>query len=294
MKRIYKIDNLEVQYKLRVSKKYYKIEMKKKGELLEIRLPVSFPVSNIEKILNEQKEWIKKTWLDNPAIVIKNDKVKIKDYLIPFRVRVNFRAKYLRMKFHSNGTLLITIPSPKLQNRVQGFVESHSIWILEKYEKILQLKNVYALFGKELLIDRQYELFINTHKINFVKDRLRIISPEGSTISTDEVYSIWLKHYAKKYLPARTTELAKKYDFNPNRITVRGQSSRWGSCSRKGNISLNFNLLKFEKEMIDYVIIHELCHLRHLNHSPKFWYEVEKILPSYKSIIKKFKVIQVG
>jgi len=263
--------------------------MEKKGNKLEIKLPLTFQVANIEKLLNDQKEWIKKRWLGNQAAVIIDDKIKIKDYLIPFKIRLNIRAKYLRMKFHSDGTLLITLPSVKLQNKVAEFIGSHSGWILEKYLKFIQRKTFFTLFGKEIVIDRQYELFSSSHKINYANGRLRIISPQGSDISTYDIYSAWLKHFAKKHLVARTIELSKKFGFHPNRITVRGQSSRWGSCSRKGNISLNYNLLKFDKEMIDYVIIHELCHLKHLNHSIEFWKEVESILPLYKTIVRKFK-----
>lgn len=268
--------------------------MEKKGDRPEVKLPLTFPIDNIEKLLNDQKEWIEYKWHGNQSALIVDDKIKISGYLIPFRIRLNIRAKHLRMKFHPDGTLLITLPSPKLQNRVQEFVDTHSAWILEKQLKFIQKKTVFTLFGKEIVTDRQYDLFTNSHKINYTNGRLRIVCPEGSNISTDEIYSAWLKHYAKMYLTERTSELAKKYGFYPNRITVRGQSSRWGSCSRKGNISLNFNLLKFDKEMIDYVIIHELCHLNHLNHSAKFWKAVENILPTYKSTVRKFREIPIG
>ena len=68
----------------------------------------------------------------------------------------------------------------------------------------------------------------------------------------------------------------------PNRITIREQKTRWGSCSRKGNLNFNWKLIKAPGEALDYVVIHELCHLYEFNHSPRFWQMVAKIQPDYK------------
>jgi predicted metal-dependent hydrolase len=105
------------------------------------------------------------------------------------------------------------------------------------------------------------------------------------------IYSAWLKHLAKNYLSERTTKLAGKYNFSVRQIRIRSQKTRWGSCSTSGNISLNYKLMKYRKELIDYVIVHELCHLREMNHSKKFWKHVEKIIPDYKLLKKELKAV---
>ena len=75
---------------------------------------------------------------------------------------------------------------------------------------------------------------------------------------------------AHEQLPPRARELASKYGFRPVRIFIRNNRTNWGSCSSKGNINLNLHLMKVSPELRDYVILHELCHLRHLNHGPEF------------------------
>lgn len=74
-----------------------------------------------------------------------------------------------------------------------------------------------------------------------------------------------------------------------NRIAIRAQHTRWGSCSGKGNLNFNCLLALVPAEVLDYTVVHELCHLKEMNHSPKFWGEVEKILPDYKQCRKWLK-----
>ena len=85
---------------------------------------------------------------------------------------------------------------------------------------------------------------------------------------------------ARTLLVARLEELAKKHGFTYNRVFIRNQKTRWGSCSAKGNISLNYKLLFMPVELVDHVILHELTHTRHLNHSASFWDLLEQHDPN--------------
>ena len=99
------------------------------------------------------------------------------------------------------------------------------------------------------------------------------------------------KTAAARILTHRLRELAVKYGFVYNRVTIRNQRTRWGSCSYKNNISLNMKLLRLPDELIDYVLLHELVHTRVHNHSPEFWLELEKYVPgarSYTSRLRRF------
>ena len=88
-----------------------------------------------------------------------------------------------------------------------------------------------------------------------------------------------LKQRAKEYLPGRAALYAPRVGVSFGRITIRAQKSRWGSCSREGNLNFNCLLMLCPSEVRDYVVIHELCHRKHMNHSSAFWAEVERVCP---------------
>ena len=83
------------------------------------------------------------------------------------------------------------------------------------------------------------------------------------------------------------------YKFKVNRVTIKNQKTRWGSCSKKGNLNFNYKIALLPPHLSDYVIVHELCHLEQLNHSPAFWNLVAKTIPQYKKIKKEFKKISI-
>jgi predicted metal-dependent hydrolase len=94
---------------------------------------------------------------------------------------------------------------------------------------------------------------------------------------------------AKKKIPPLVVAWADVVGVTYGRITIRCQKTRWGSCSSKGNLNFNCLLMRTPDDIVDYVVVHELCHLKEMNHSPKFWAEVEKILPDYKDRRKWLK-----
>ena len=103
---------------------------------------------------------------------------------------------------------------------------------------------------------------------------------KAEPISKQEVKYLVTK--AKRVIPPKVEHFAKLIGVDYGTITIRMQKSRWGSCSAKGNLNFNCLLMKTPDEVIDYVVVHELCHRKEMNHSPRFWAEVEKILPDYK------------
>ena len=110
------------------------------------------------------------------------------------------------------------------------------------------------------------------------QERLR---PKPTTISPEVERE--LRDRAKRELPARLLELAALHRLTVTRISVRNQRWRWGSCSRKGRICLNWRLLQMPDSVRDYVMIHELMHLKRMDHSPKFWKLVAGACPDFKS-----------
>ena len=87
----------------------------------------------------------------------------------------------------------------------------------------------------------------------------------------------------------RISHFNRAYKFKINRIVIKNQSTRWGSCSSKGNLNFNYKIIYLKPELADYLIVHELCHLGQLNHSKKFWALVSKAIPDYAKINKELK-----
>ena len=98
-----------------------------------------------------------------------------------------------------------------------------------------------------------------------------------------------LADQALKIIPARVEYFARIIGVTYGNITIRNQKTRWGSCSSKGNLNFNCLLMLAPPEVLDYVVVHELCHRKQMNHSKEFWAEVEKAFPDYKKSIKWLK-----
>lgn len=98
-----------------------------------------------------------------------------------------------------------------------------------------------------------------------------------------------LRKQAKAYLPGRLAELAAQHGFSYNKVRIKHNVSNWGSCSVKKNINLNLNLMRLPSELQDYVMLHELCHLKYMNHGKEFHALLESVCPNHKALRSKLR-----
>lgn len=107
------------------------------------------------------------------------------------------------------------------------------------------------------------------------------------------------KHYqkhkesARELILSRVAELNQSYGFKHGKIAIRNQKTRWGSCSKKGNLNFNYKIALLPQKMMDYVVVHELCHLGEFNHSKRFWALVERTVPDYRQIRAEMRKIRL-
>lgn len=144
----------------------------------------------------------------------------------------------------------------------------------------LQIKNWEVLVKAPFFtLDSSINSFVQKH-INWIQDKLKLESRKKKYTSED---ILRLKKLAKDYIPTRTQEFAFKFWLNFNSIKITSAKTRWWSCTSKKNLNFSFRLMDTPQKVIDYVIIHELAHLKHMNHSKNFWKEVEYMMPDYKN-----------
>ncbi len=204
---------------------------------------------------------------------------KISD--IKYELRISKRARKVAIRI-MNGNVELVVPKNYSVPRAERFLYSKIDWI-NKHLHNNTRNFIPRYLGKQVKIVNNVDKRFEITECDEIDMNINY-SEEGK-----EFYNKWLYEKAKSYLPERTRELADKYNFSIGRVSVRRQKTRWGSCSSKKNISLNYKLLQFEKPVIDYVIIHELCHTKFMNHSKSFWNEVSKIIPDYKKYNKQLK-----
>ena len=134
---------------------------------------------------------------------------------------------------------------------------------------------------------KKKEAWISKHIEKMKKTKERLEAEPTEKLTREKV--IALAEEALKVIPARVEYFAKVIGVTYGKITIRNQKTRWGSCSSKGNLNFNCLLMLAPSEVLDYVVVHELCHRKQMNHSKAFWSEVEKVLPDYKEARKWLK-----
>lgn len=171
---------------------------------------------------------------------------------IKYSIKESRRARRIRLAVHCDGSVVATVPTGVAAATVQKFIDEKIDWVLKK--------------------------------VNFFKTQ---------DFSLARAYS--KAHYLKHKTTTRTlVEERIEYfnagnEFSFNRVCIRNQKTRWGSCSQKRNLNFNYKIIFLPQKLQDYIVVHELCHLKEFNHSCKFWALVESILPDYAESRKALK-----
>jgi hypothetical protein len=162
------------------------------------------------------------------------------------------RRKTLELQVKSSGEVYARVPLGAPDETVKAFIEKHRAWIFKKR-------------------------CLWTDGGNSAQTRL----PEVVTAAG--------KRQIRQLVSQRVAHYAEVMGVSYGRISIRNQKTRWGSCSSDGNLNFNCRLLFLPPELVDYVVVHELAHRRHMNHSPEFWREVERYLPDYRERRERLK-----
>lgn len=212
---------------------------------------------------------------------------------VSYRIRRSPRAKNIRITFEEGESWVVTLPNRRRFQEVEQALLENKNWILRKIKDTQTKRKTPPPFlltdGAQLpVLDQVYPLSLSTHnqkkaRWSFYHNSLNITAPQlsPSLISRGVVH--WYKTMAQLFLEDRVPYWAKIINVFPKNIRVKNQHSLWGSCSKKANLNFNWRILLLSKQAADYLIIHELSHLKELNHSPNFWLLVKKHCPEYKT-----------
>ena len=195
------------------------------------------------------------------------------------------RARRYILRLRPDGSACVTIPRGGSVVEARRFAGVHVAWL--ERQLLRQAARPAAprqwVPGTDILFRGEpVRLEIgdngNTKLVRFAQEVVRVGAMETNLRPAVERH---LRRLAARELPARVLELAARHQLTVRRITIRNQRSRWGSCSRRGTISLNWRLVQAPVFVRDYLVLHELAHLREMNHSPRFWREVARLCPNF-------------
>jgi hypothetical protein len=210
---------------------------------------------------------------------------------LQWKLRVSPRVRYARLQIKPFGGLEVVIPPRFPRHQVPGLVAKHAVWARRQLARQSQLRQSVCLPAHlTLAFDNSSTPVIYTAdplQVNF--DMFAELAAEKIVIDADgqpeRIHRLrrWVRRRAWESLPALLGKISARTGLEFNRLSIRSQKTRWGSCSIRGNISLNDQLLFMPAKTVEYLMIHELCHTRHLNHSTAFWSLVEHHCADYRN-----------
>ena len=177
--------------------------------------------------------------------------INLQNKKVDYILKTSKRARRMRLAVYCDGSFVVTRPRGLNENIAERFIQEKSAWVLSKLDHFKQFGTHVFQNDQQKYSDRKEEA------LNFVGKRIEHFN---------EIYQL---------------------EFN--KINVRNQKTRWGSCSKKGNLNFNYKILFLPGTIADYIIVHELCHLKEFNHSYKFWNLVSRAIPNYLDINKDLR-----
>ena len=211
---------------------------------------------------------------------------------INYTVRESLRAKRVILKVGSNG-LEVVVPRRFGRRRIPGILEAHRQWIENELQRVRDASPLVAPGSIDLnAVDENWQVNYLSHSVPEGKfsvkesdsNRLLVEGDVEDTRGVSSILTQWLHLKAHAHLVPWLKEVSREFDIPFQKATVRGQTTRWASCSKLGNISLNRSLLFLPKNLVRHVFLHELCHIKKLNHSPEFWNLLHQLEPAYKDL----------
>ena len=213
----------------------------------------------------------------------------------PYRLRVSMRARRMQIRVSPWRGIEVIVPSRHAKAERDAFIERNRDWMFQQWQEICReyddAVNIIPPDQVKLLaMDKTWAVsYVQGPKrrVRELRQALEIYAPGNDPLGKMETLRKWLSGTARTFLAPRLRKLAIRHGFRYKRLQIRGQDGRWGSCTSSGTITLNYKLMFLPAEVIDYLLIHELCHTRYLDHSKAYWQLVSELEPDYDLLEKR-------
>jgi len=215
-----------------------------------------------------------------------HDRIDLSGRSFRYRICPSERRRTVALRIDRSGELSVYAPDFTPLSLIRSFIVEKQRWISAKLAYIAEWASstpalatgaALSFLGESLTLVVQ-----NSGRAGCSRHGNILDVRAADDVAVRRVLETWYRHEAARYFSDRIELLAERVGQRPSRLSIRGQRSRWGSCSRRGTISLNWRLMQSSPAVVDYVIVHELCHLLVPNHSAQFWSEVSRVMPDWR------------
>lgn len=224
-------------------------------------------------------------------IVVGKREARLDGQTVSYTVKRSPRAKHARLEVRSETGLTVVLPMRYKSSQIPGLLREKRHWILSNLARFGQIRlpgaskelksgDTVAYLGQSLQIVTQKSRS-NAESVKLERNRLAVATGAGNC-RLRLALERWFRMQAAELIGEKVDKLSAQLGVTYNRLVIRGQRTRWGSCSQKGNLSFNWRLIMVQEPVIDYVIIHELAHLQEMNHSERFWRLVAQHCPRWR------------
>jgi predicted metal-dependent hydrolase len=212
----------------------------------------------------------------------KPDSLQVGSKSVPLLFIHHPRARRYLLRLRPDGVARVTVPRRGSISAARDFVARNIGWLEQQIQRLAAQPKTAAEWkiGSEIYF-RGELVRIELETAGQIRFGSELLALRDVSVDLRPVIQKHFRKLAQQELPARVQELSALHGIEVSRVSVRNQKSRWGSCSRRGTISLNWRLIQTPEFVRDYIILHELAHRRQMNHSDKFWQEVERLCPNY-------------
>jgi len=231
--------------------------------------------------------------------------------MIPdYTVRESKKAKHVGIKLSVREGMVIVVPYGYNQKKIPSVLKKKQQWITKNYKKIEKERELILCETPDNLsnelpnhislraISEEWDVEYRPTTAKYIKikescnsevNSLIIYGPVKDKLKCRKILQNWLNKKARNHLIPWLDDMSIELGLQVSDITIRNQSGRWGSCSSKRHININQKLLFLPEELVSYIFIHELCHIKHMNHSKSFWSLIKQFEPDYKEYERQTK-----